>query len=419
VITNRPWDLLRVTLAAAVLTSVWRIQDLFLFLAPLHLPVLMLLALLGLLIVSPREQWRLFLAGRSNVMRGVVVLVLLALLSMPTSLYKGQSLDYLLRNFLPAALLAFATAAAVYTVADARRVAAIQLGGAVLFCIVILRRFEVGPGGRLGSLVHYDANDLGLLMVCVLPLALYFVGNGVRFATRGLALGSVALFLVTIVKTGSRGAFLGLLAVTLYLLFRYSTVYWGRRVAILAGVAAIFMVTAGSQYRSTLATLLTPRSDYNWVGNTDGGRMAVWGRGIRYMLDRPLTGVGLAAFPIAEGTISPLAERQTYSRGVRWSAAHSSYVQIGAELGVVALLVFLSVLLGGLLLAGRLARDAAWRGEVGLAALARAQGAGLMGFIVAGAFLSHAYSPMLLVALGSIVGLDVAAREGWRRPAAA
>ena len=142
--------------------------------------------------------------------------------------------------------------------------------------------------------------------------------------------------------------------------------------------------------------------------------MEVWGRGMQYMMDRPFTGVGLAAFPIAEGTISPLADRQTFSRGVRWSAAHSSYVQIGAELGVLAFIVFLVTLLGGLVMAGRLAREASRRGELSIAALARAQGAGLVGFAVAGAFLSHAYSPIMLLALGSIVGLNVAARESWR-----
>lgn len=413
----RTWDLLRLSLAAAVLTSVWRIQDLFPLLAPLRLPTLMLAALLVLLLVSPREQLRLALASRRSVMIGVMLIVALALLSIPTSLWKGQSLDFLLRNLLPAALLAFATAAAIYTVADARLVAAIQLVGAAVFCLVVMQRFDIGPSGRLGVLVHYDANDLGLLIVCVLPLALFYMGHGSRFVSRALAFGAVGLFLVTIVRTGSRGAFLGLLAVSLYLLLRYSTVYWGRRVAIVAGVAALVAVTAGSQYRSTLATILAPTKDYNWAGNTEGGRMAIWGRGLQYMADRPLTGVGLAAFPTAEGTLSPLASRQTYSRGVRWSAAHSSYVQIGAELGVLALLVFVGTLVAGLLLAGRLAREATRRGDAGIAALARAQGAGLFGFIIAGAFLSHAYSPVLLVGLGAIVGLDVAARETWRQAA--
>lgn len=413
------WDLLRIALAATVLTAVWRVQDLFPALAPFHLPALMLLALLGLLVISPREHLRLVYASRTTVMRGVLVLIALALISIPLSLWKGSSLDFFVRNLLPAVLLAFAAAAASYTVADARRIAAIQLGGAVLYAVVILTRYEIGPGGRLGGLVHYDANDLGLLLVCVLPLALFFVGNGQTLLRRLLAVSAVALFLLTIIKTGSRGAFLALVAVTIYLLFRYSTVHWGRRVSIVAGAVALFLVSTGAQYRTAMATILTPRSDYNWVGNAEGGRMAVWTRGMQYMMDRPLTGVGLNAFPIAEGTLSPLADRQMFSRGVRWSAAHSSYVQIGAELGVLALVVFIAMLLAALLMAGRLARDAALRGERGVAALARAQGAGLVGFIVAGAFLSHAYSPILLLALGTIVGLDVAARQSWRAVARA
>lgn len=394
---------------------VWRVQDLFPVLAPLKLPVLLLLALVAALIVSPREQLRLVLASRTKVMRGVLVLVVLALFSLPTSLYKGQSVDYLVRNFLPAVVLGFASAAAIYTVADARRVAAIQLAGAVLYAVVILTRFDIGPDGRLAGLVHYDANDLGLLMVCVIPLALYFLGNGTRLLPRLMAFGALALFLMTIIKTGSRGAFVALIAVTLYLLARYSTVHWGRRVAIVAGAVVLFLVGTGAQYRTAMATLLTPTEDYNWSGQAEGGRMEVWERGVQYMLDRPLTGVGLNAFPIAEGTLSPLASRQMFSRGVRWSSAHSSYVQIGAELGVLAIVIFVLVLLAGLFTAGRLARDAARLGEARVAALARAQGAGLVGFAVAGAFLSHAYSPILLLALGTIVGLDVAARESWRQ----
>jgi O-antigen ligase len=406
-------------LAAAVLTSVWRVQDLFPALAPFKLPSLMLLALLGLMVVSPREQARVALVGRSFVMRGVFAIVVMAALSVPTSLWMGHSFAFLLKNLLPAVVLALAAAAAIYTVADARRVAAIQLGGAVLYAIVILTTFEIGDGGRLGNLVYYDANDLGMLMVCVLPLALYFIGDTTRPLVRILGVTMAGLFLLTIVKTGSRGAFVALIAMTLYLLLRYSTVHWARRVALLGGVAAIFVASTGAQYWTAMGTLLEPKADYNWIGNTDAGRMDLWGRGIDYMLDRPLTGVGLAAFPIAEGTISPIASRQMFGRGVKWGAAHSAYVQIGAELGVLALLAFLGILGSALLTCGRLARDAQQRGERSVVALARAQGASLVGFMVAAVFLSQAYAPFLFISFGTIIGLDLAARQSWRRTALA
>jgi len=414
VTARHPWDALRLALAAAVLTSVWRIQDLFPALAPLRLPSLMLLALLGLMVISPREQARISLVGRSFVMRGVFAIVVMAVLSVPTSLWMGLSFDFFIKNLLPAVVLALAAAAAIYTVADARRIAAIQLGGATLYAIVILTKFEVGEGGRLGNLVYYDANDLGMLMVCVVPLALYFIGDTARPLARIVGVTMVGLFLLTIAKTGSRGAFLALIAMTLYLLFRFSTVHWARRVAILGGVTAIFVASTGAHYWSMMGTILEPKADYNWVGNTDAGRMDLWLRGMNYMLDRPLTGVGLAAFPIAEGTISPIADRQMFGRGVKWGAAHSAYVQIGAELGVLALLVFLAILGSALLMCGRLAREAQRRGALSIVALSRAQGASLVGFMVAAAFLSQAYAPFLFISFGAIIGLDLAARQSWR-----
>lgn len=415
--SRRPWDGLRIALAAAVLCCVWRVQDLFEPLAPLKLPTLMLLAVLALMVVSPREQVRAAVVSQKNVMRGMFVIVALALLSVPTSLYVGMSAEFLIKNVLPAVILALAAAAAVYTVSDARRVAAIQVAGAGLYAVVILTRFEVGEGGRLGSLVYYDANDLGMLMVCTLPVALYFVGHAQRFTTRLAAIAAIGLFLATIAKTGSRGAFLALVAVVLFMLVRYTTVNVVHRVATVAGIAVLFVASTGAQYWTAVSTLLEPQADYNWIGNTEGGRMAIWERGLGYMADRPLTGVGLNAFPTAEGTISPLADRQMFGRGVKWSAAHNSFVQIGAELGVLALLTFTAMVVGALLMASRLARDAQARGERGLAAFAQAQAAGIVGYIVAGFFLSQAYAPFLFVSLGMIVGLDVAARISWRQAA--
>jgi O-antigen ligase len=414
---RRPWDGLRLALAAAVLCCVWRVQDLFEPLSPLKLPTLMLLVLLALMVVSPREQVRAALVTQKNVMRAMLVIVGLALLSLPTSLYIGMSIEFFLKNVVPGVILAFAAAAAVYTVSDARRVAAIQVAGACLYAIVILVKFEVGEGGRLGSLVFYDSNDLGMLMVCTLPIALFFVGHAPRFGMRLLSLGAIGLFLATIAKTGSRGAFVAMIAVILYMLLRYTTVNVAHRLGTVAAIAVLFVATTGAQYWETVSTLLAPQQDYNWIGNTDGGRMAIWERGLGYMADRPLTGVGLNAFPTAEGTISPLADRQMFGRGVKWSAAHNSFIQIGAELGVLGLVVFTGMVFGALVMMGRLARDAQARGELGLAAFARAQGAGVVGYIVAGFFLSQAYAQFLFVMMGMVVGLDVAARLSWRNAA--
>src|SRR3989442_13656065 len=76
--------------------------------------------------------------------------------------------------------------------------------------------------------------------------------------------------------------------------------------------------------------------------------MEVWKRGIGYMLGRPLLGVGAQAFGVAEGTLAPEAvEREEYGKGFKWSTAHNAFVEIGAEIGVLGLLLFGALLVGG------------------------------------------------------------------------
>jgi O-antigen ligase len=80
--------------------------------------------------------------------------------------------------------------------------------------------------------------------------------------------------------------------------------------------------------------------EYNWT--EEDGRIQIWQRGLGYIAGHPVTGVGITCFEIAEGLISG---RSTTSRGVRWAAAHNSYVQVCAETGIPAFLFWLLTIL--------------------------------------------------------------------------
>jgi O-antigen ligase len=118
-----------------------------------------------------------------------------------------------------------------------------------------------------------------------------------------------------------------------------------------------------------------------------------------------VTGVGLGAFPVAEGTLSPLAQRQAWGEGVKWSVAHNSFVQVGAELGVAGLLVFVALLITSFVTAMRSAGLARTTSDVRAESLARALAVSLVGYAVAGFFLSQAYAAFLFVLVGLILGL--------------
>src|SRR2546422_9855684 len=91
-----------------------------------------------------------------------------------------------------------------------------------------------------------------------------------------------------------------------------------------------------------MQTTVRPDRDYNTTSET--GRLKIWERGLNYMAGRPVLGVGAGNFPVAEGTISPLARLQERGIGVRWGAAHNSFLQVGAELGIPGLLLFIGLI---------------------------------------------------------------------------
>ncbi|HEV8410244.1 MAG TPA: O-antigen ligase family protein [Gemmatimonadaceae bacterium] len=403
-------------LMAALSLYVWRVQDLFPVLATIKLLPIVSIAVPVLILLDRRAQRQLAFVIKRPLARLLLLIAVMGALSVPTSLWPGMSFDFLTKNLLPAIVLSLAVMGAISSVIDVRRFVWIQVVGATIYSEVILTRFDIGPNGRLGNLVFYDANDLGMLLVCTVPFIVFLLRHTRSAILRALVLGSLVLCLLTIVKTGSRGAFLALVAVSLYLLFRFSTVNVSTRVITVGVVAAALIAGAGDSYWKAMGTLLKPTEDYNWVGGESGGRMEVWSRGIGYMTSRPLTGVGLGAFPMAEGTISPLAAKQSYGRGIKWSAAHNSFVQIGAELGVPGLLLFGSILWMTFRMAGRLARDARARApaEPSTAGLASAHAAAVVGFAVGGFFLSQAYAPYLYFVVGSVVGLDTVVRIRWR-----
>jgi hypothetical protein len=415
-VTRRGLDALRMTLALVLLTYVWRVQDLIPGIAALKVPTIATGAAILLLLVDGLAQRQLVAAARHRIGRLVPWFALAAAISVVDSLNTGWSLDFFLRGLIPALALTIVVPAGVFVADDANMFAAMQVIGAAIYCCAILVRFKVGADGRLGSLVFYDSNDVGMLLVCTLPLCAYFTRHATRGIVRVLAFCIAILFVFTIAKTGSRGAFLGLIAVGAYVLLRFRTVHPSTRFAVVGLATALLFVGATTKYWTQMGTILHPSADYNWNGTDEQGRMNIWKRGIDYAEERPLTGVGIASFNIAEGTISPLARRQEYGKGLKWSSPHNSFVQVLAELGVPGFVVFVWMLVAAFRTATRMARAALRRGAraARIGELAQAHAAALAGYVVSGFFLSQAYAPYLYFVIGMIIGLDMTVRSEWR-----
>src|SRR5207248_1911845 len=239
-------------------------------------------------------------------------------------------------------------------------------------------------------------------VVCTLPLVLYLWRKPAGPWSRALLAAATVFLMVALGKTGSRGGFLGLVTVGGYLLLRLRGVSTLQRVATVALLAILLSTLASDKYFERMGTMLHLSQDYNWSGKSETGRLAIWRRGLGYMIDHPFLGVGAAAFPVAEGTLAPEAQEQRrYGRGFKWSAAHNSFIQIGAELGVGGLILFVALFAAAFRVLGRLRAVPL----VEIAVLAQILTGSLVAFIVTASLLSQAYSAYLYTLLGMVLGL--------------
>jgi O-antigen ligase len=403
--TQASWDLLLICVAGYMLMAVGRVHQLYPVLQILRPAALFGFGALVLYLLDERRSRQLH---RLWVPTTVCLLALLSwiVVSIPTSIYRGNSYNLLADNFIKTVLMYAVIAGSVRGSRDVERLAFVYYLSAVIYASVVLTRFNLGSGTdwRLNNLYYYDANDFATFAVSAMPIGLYFAHAGRRSLTRIFSAIGLVLLTMVLVYSGSRGGFLAVLAMGAYVVLRYNAIALRWRVSAFVVVALVFLTVATGEYWRQMATI---GSDTDYNQTQESGRIQIWSRGIGYMLDNPLLGVGANNFSTAEGTLSPQATRNQFGLGVRWSAAHNSFVQIGAELGIPGLLLFIALLVSAFAAllgsARQRRRNPAFRGRV--LELRQALTGSLIGFVVGAFFLSLAYNEMLYTLLALAVGI--------------
>jgi len=403
------WDLLLVCLAVYVATAVGRIHELFPMLLPLKPALVAAILAIGLYTLQHSGQRRVGLL-RSPTTTYLLGLVLWGAVSVPAALNQGLAFQSW-TDFVRTVVMCLVVAGSVRRVPDVERLILVYLAATVVYTAVVLSRFQLGADNwRLGDLYTYDANDLATLIATAMPMGLYFVLGQRRPLVRLLAGTGLAVLAVGLIRSGSRGGFLAFLAVTAFVLVRVTTIPARSRLAGLVVILAVVFGTASDKYWTQMQTIVHCEQDYNMT--SDEGRVQIWKRGIGYMVDHPAFGVGMRNFPVAEGTISPKAKLRERGRGVWWGAAHNSYVQAGAELGIPGLLLFIGLFASAFVALGRVARRALQVSPAGsdVSRLAQCLLATLVGFAVGAFFLSLAYADMLYMLMALTIALAKSAR---------
>ena len=200
---------------------------------------------------------------------------------------------------------------------------------------------------------------------------------------------------MTIMGANSRGAQLAL-AVQLLIIFKsklsLKRVFWSLLVAIL--IYSFFPAQQLERFRS--------------IGEDDTSqqRILYWENGLDMLHDHPMTGVGYFNYPLYYNTFY---SQDLVGMRARKGAElpHNIFVQVGAELGFFGLLIYVALILQGisinarqkkLLLSAGKAMHWAFHMAIGL-------NVGLVGFFIAGQFVSVVYYPFFWISLALSVAL--------------
>jgi O-antigen ligase len=271
----------------------------------------------------------------------------------------------------------------------------------------------VGPGAMLG-----DENDLALGCATAFPFAFYGFER-LTGARKWVSGGIAGLLVVAIVVSYSRGGFVALVMVAIYCWFASRHKIRGLVTVSLA--ALLLFVVAPEQGRTGESYVDRLRTMFNTDEGTAEGRQFLWATARSMWRAHPILGIGGGNFPYLAGKYQPTDWYKPEYLERDWSGAvtHSAYFQVLAEHGTVGTLLFGYIIFAHFRTIRRLRRSAA---QPGVSSDLRhdadlyggALGGAMVGYCVAGAFVSVAYYPYIwyfsamAVALEAVVQREVA-----------
>jgi len=328
-------------------------------------------------------------------------------LSVAYSVAPVQSIKYVISGGLLTAILYVSMVKLIRSPRDLQFFSRLLIFGGALFTVsgVMFGNWD----SRVRVQSAFDTNDLAMFLAIILPITLVERAlTKSRLVSLSLGVLTIGMILLLIL-TSSRGGFLALTAVGSYLLLFPGFILGhkqasmrtkiGRLVLILVIVFALLML-APPDARDRILGLTDLSEDYN-LADSHGGRIAIWTRGLTYLGGHPWGG-GVASFQWVDQVM-----------GGYFKAPHNSFVQVFVETGVINGIVFLSLLIGswrGLRrVAGSISRREYERVDDNdriVYAYSHALIAALIGYVVAGFFLSHGYSPTLF-ALLALTGASI------------
>jgi hypothetical protein len=289
------------------------------------------------------KRWK----GRESLLKltpeMVAAMILLAwiVLTLPLSYWPGGSVAILTDLYIKALLAFWLLANIVTTVDRIRFLATVLILCTVPIAVTAFRHFAAGDflatsHPAIGRISGYQAaltsnpNDLALMLNLILPLVIANFLSTTRPFIRLLYLAAIAINVLGVVLTFSRGGFLCLATIGLVYFVKLvrrpgSDRAWAFAVLLLV---LLSLPLLPSVYVNRVSTMTDIKADPT---GSSQARIRDQVAAIHFVMKHPIAGAGIGMDILA------LNEE----RGPRWSMVHNAYFQYAVDLGLPGFILFL------------------------------------------------------------------------------
>ncbi len=220
----------------------------------------------------------------------------------------------------------------------------IIMGAISAFYGIYLFKANVGIYDRgIKRIVSFfdNPNAFGISLAILVPFVLGFVlHKKYTLRIKGILVGMLALITAGVVISYSRSGFIGFMAA----IFLFVALFFKGEKKIVAGIIAIFCILVAidlfpSHAKYTMWGRMRTITRAGSVEQIDTGRSETNKAGMKMMMKNPLFGVGLGRFSREYRRLASVSENISIV-SEHALVAHNLYLQIGAQLGLVGLLIF-------------------------------------------------------------------------------
>lgn len=387
---------------AFVVFSFFRIHEVFPFLEPLKLPLLLALAAIFVVFLRATISKNLqpYWCRQFTYLLLFFIVVTIAIpfasnVAVAVKSWSGTYSKIILITFIVAWMMRkeihFITTSRVFIFAGA------CVGSVALYNkfnnIGLVEGTRVTIGRSIGSLLG-DPNDLALVLLYPMAFAIAsFLEQSLSKFERLFSFTTFSILLYAILATQSRGGLLGFLAVIS--LFAYNRIR--SKILLFSGgvisVIILFLV-AGISERSSGGAAEAG------IDESAMGRLYAWEAAWNMALDNPILGVGINNFYYNYFYYSPHWDGLNH-------AVHSTWFGVLAESGFVGLILFVSLIVSTLLMSLKMLKTANDEHHTpGIRVALNAAPAGIIGFIVSGTFLTQGFIWAIYLQVALVIALN-------------